>query len=63
MKPREEKGKSAGGADVPFFGMSALSPGTRPGTKERIHPDEKRQDVCATRPSLAGSARILREVR
>jgi len=63
VKPREVKGKSAGGADVPFFGMSAPSPGARPVTKECIHPDEKRQDVCATRPSLAGSARILREVR
>jgi len=48
-------GSGAGGADVPFFGMSAPSPGARPVTKERIHPAKERRDVCATRKAQSNS--------
>jgi len=34
----------AGGADVPFFGMSATAD-----SEGRIHADKKRRHVCATR--------------
>ena len=38
-------GVPAGGADVPFFGMSAPFPSS----EGRIHADKNRRHVCATR--------------
>jgi hypothetical protein len=38
------RGGFAGGADVPFFGMSATAD-----SEGRIHADKRRRHVCATR--------------